>query len=51
MEGVEAVDGAGDAIEGDAFEADFANQLGYLDGRERRRGGGGIVGGDILENC
>lgn len=28
MEGVEAVDGARDAVEGDAFEPDFADELG-----------------------
>lgn len=35
MEGVEAVDSARDAVEGDALEADFADEL----------GGGGRVGG------
>ena len=37
-EGVEGVYGAGDAVEGDALEADFADQLGGLDGG-RPRGG------------
>lgn len=30
-EGVETVDGAGDAVEGDAFEADFADEFGGLE--------------------
>jgi hypothetical protein len=38
VEGVEAVDGAGDAVEGDALEAHLADELGR---REGRQGGGG----------
>lgn len=46
MEGVEAVYGAGDAVEGDALEPDLADELRRLDGGER--GGGG--GRDVLED-
>lgn len=41
-EGVEAIDCAGDAVEADAFEADFAHEFGGLEG------GGGVCGGDEL---
>lgn len=40
-EGGERVDGARDAVEGDALEADFADELGGLEGGEGGGGGGG----------
>ena len=45
FEGVEAVDRAGDAVEADAFQADFAHELGDGDGF----GGGLRVRGQVEE--
>lgn len=45
-EGVEAVDCAGDAVETDAFEADFAHEFGRLD-----RGGRVGRGSELVEGC
>lgn len=45
-ERVEAIDCAGDTVEADAFEPDFAHKFG---GRE---GGGGVSGGDeLMKGC
>lgn len=45
-EGVEAVDCAGDAVETDAFETDFAHEFGGGEGC------GGVCGGDeLVEGC
>ncbi|POR37531.1 NFX1-type zinc finger-containing protein 1, partial [Tolypocladium paradoxum] len=44
-EGVEAVDGARDAVEADALEADLAHQLGRL-----RRAGAGLRGRDVEQD-
>lgn len=42
FEGVEAIDCAGDAVEADALEANFAHEFGGCDGFF---GGGGAIGG------
>lgn len=49
-EGAQAVDGARDAVEGDALETDFADQLGGGDGLQGLVGGCGGLAGDAVQD-